>query len=67
MLMIRRKQEHWVRITHVKSGEVLEIQIKEVLKIGSVFTVTLAIRDDPRNFEIAKPVRSGESRPEAPP
>lgn len=57
MLMIRRREGTWIDIVHTKSGDAISLQIKHVVRMSGVHQVTLAVKDDPRNFEVVKPDR----------
>lgn len=55
MLMVRRKCGRWIHCIHEKTGEPISLQIREVVKMGADFQVTVAIQDDPHNFRVLKP------------
>jgi hypothetical protein len=55
MLMVRRKRNHWIHCVHEKSGEVLSLQIRDVVRGPAGDQITVAIRDAPRNYRILRP------------
>jgi hypothetical protein len=55
MLMVRRKCCRWIHCIHEKTGDVISLQIRDVIRAGSEFQVTLAVQDDRYNYRILKP------------
>jgi hypothetical protein len=60
MLMVRRRCGRWIHCIHEKTGEPISLQIRDVTPVGEGFQVTIAIRDDPRNYRVLKPGDPGE-------
>jgi hypothetical protein len=61
MLMVRRKCGRWIHCVHEKTGETISLQIRDVRLVGSEYQVTVAIQDDPHNYQVLKP---GDARQE---
>ena len=55
MLMVRRKCGRWIHCIHEKTGEPISFQIRDVSRVGSEFQVTIAIQDEPHNYQVLKP------------
>jgi hypothetical protein len=53
VLVLKRKEGHWLEVTHAASGDVLRVRVQDIKpgKLNLVF-------DDPeRNFAIERPER----------
>lgn len=63
MLVLKRKEGQWVEVTH-RSGDILRIRVCKI-EGGAPGHLNLAFDDAPRHFEIERPERRHQPRPEA--
>lgn len=54
MLALRRKEGHWVEITHIASGETIRVRVYNI----KYRSVDLVFDDKDHNFTIERPERS---------